>query len=188
VLRRIFYGWKIVGASAVILALGLGMFTSTNSVYVKPVCDTLGFARSEFTFYRTILTLSSALVLPFFGRIVKWAGVRSMLLFGAIALSLVTFGYSFATSLWHFYILAFINGIVYNNVSFMVIGILISTWFEDKRGLATGLAYAGSGLGGEQAFRYLHCNPIRLQFANATVWGCLQRKKLVVGPVHMAGP
>ncbi len=44
--------------------------------------------------------------------------------------------------------LAFINGIFFNAVSFMVIGILVSYWFEDKRGFAIGLAYSGSGLGG----------------------------------------
>jgi MFS family permease len=147
-IKRFFYGWKIVGASIIILAVGLGMFTSTNSVFVKPVCDTLGFTRSQFTLHRTIITLASLCVMPFYSKIIQRIGTKKTLVIGATALSGVTIAYSFANSLWHFYAMAFVNGIFFNTLSFMVIGILVSYWFEDKRGLATGLAYAGSGLGG----------------------------------------
>jgi MFS family permease len=146
--NRLFYGWKIIGACIVILAVGLGMFASTNSVFVRPVCDALNFSRSQFTLHRTIITLAGACVMPFYGKVIQKFGVKKTLLAGAFMLSLVTIGYSFANTLWHFYGLALINGIFFNAVSFMVIGLLVSAWFEDKRGFATGLAYAGSGLGG----------------------------------------
>ncbi len=146
--KRIFYGWIIVGASLVILAVGLGMFISTNSVFVKPICDSLGFARSQFTLHRTVLTLTGAFILPLFAKVIRRLGVRKTLLIGSSALSLITVGYSFANSLWHFYVLAFFNGLFVNAVNFMVVGILIGAWFEDKRGFATGIAYSGSGLGG----------------------------------------
>lgn len=137
-----------MGASMVILAVGLGMFTSTNSVFVKPVCESLGFSRGQFTLHRTIITLASACVMPFYGRVIGKAGIKKTLLAGALALSLVTVGYAFANRLWHFYLLAFANGVFYNAVSFMTIGLLVGCWFKDKRGIATGLAYSGSGLGG----------------------------------------
>ncbi len=146
--KRIFYGWVIVGASVVILAIGLGMFNSTNSVFVKPICDALGFSRSQYTTHRTILTLISAFALPLYGKLIQRAGIKKILLVGAAALPVLIFCYSFANSLWHFYLLAFLNGIFFNALHFMVIGVLVSRWFEDKRGLATGIAYAGSGLGG----------------------------------------
>lgn len=43
-LKSIHYGWVIVAASIIILAVSVGMFNSTNSVFVKPVCESLGFA------------------------------------------------------------------------------------------------------------------------------------------------
>jgi MFS family permease len=146
--KKVFYGWKIVAASTMILAVGLGLFNSTNSVFVKPICDSLGFGRSQFTLHRTIITLTSALIMPVYGRVIERFGVKQVLLVGAFMLSLVTIGYSLAEELWHFYLWAFVNGIFYNAVSFMVIGILVSYWFEDKRGFAIGLAYSGSGVGG----------------------------------------
>lgn len=146
--KKIYYGWYVVLVSAVLTAVGLGMFSSTNSVFVKPVCESLGFARAEFTFHRTIITLIGMLVMPLYGRLIVKVGVKKILLTGAIMLGLVTAGYSFANKIWHFYLLALINGIFLNGVSFMSIGILINAWFDGKKGLATGLAYAGSGFGG----------------------------------------
>lgn len=145
--RRAFYGWRIVAASAFVLAIALGMFKA-NSVFVKPVCDSLGFGRSEFTLHRTIITLTSAFIVPVYGKAVQRFGVRKVLIIGGSMLSLVTIGYSFANQLWHFYLLAFVYGMFHNAVHFMVIGVLISSWFQDRREFAIGLAYSGSGLGG----------------------------------------
>ncbi|MCL2058877.1 MAG: MFS transporter [Oscillospiraceae bacterium] len=146
--KRVFYGWKIVAASVVILAVGLGMFFSTNSLFVIPVCESFGVSRGQFTMHRTIITVVSACTLPFYGKAITRIGAKKILLCGIFMIGIVTFLYSFANSLLHFYILAFINGIFHNTVSFMVIGILIGNWFADKKGTATGLAFAGSGLGG----------------------------------------
>lgn len=146
--RKIFYGWIVVFSSSLLLALGLGMFVSTNSVFVKPICDSFGFARGEFTLYRTIVTLVGAVTMPFYGRLIQKIGAKKVLLIGAVTLSAVMFCYSFASQLWHFYLLAAINGLFFNGVSFMSVGVLVSAWFDGKKGIATGLAYAGSGLGG----------------------------------------
>lgn len=142
------YNWVIVFASAVLLAFGIGMFFSTNSVFVKPICDSLNFSRGEFTLYRTIITLVGGVTMPFYGRFIQKIGVKRIIVVCAVALSVIVFLYSFATSLLHFYLLAAINGLFFNGIGFMSIGVLVSTWFEGKRGLATGIAYAGSGLGG----------------------------------------
>ncbi len=124
------------------------MFNSTNSVFVKPICDSLGFARGSFTFYRTIITLTATLIMPVFSPLVQKFGVKKMMFAAALALGVVSFGYSFATQLWHFYLLAVVNGLFFNGISFVSVGVLVSAWFHGKKGMATGIAYAGSGLGG----------------------------------------
>jgi len=145
---NVFYGWKIVAASIIILAVGLGMFFSTNSLFVIPVSEAFDVSRGEFTFHRTIITLVGAASMAFYGKAVQRFGVRKILLTGSVMLGLITIGYSFAQNLWHFYVLAFVHGIFFHALGFMVIGILVSDWFTDKKGFATGMAFAGSGLGG----------------------------------------
>lgn len=146
--KKLFYGWVVVLSSVAMMALGVGMFTSTNSVYVKPVCESLGFSRGEFTLHRTLITLIGASIMPLYGRFIARYGARKVMSLGALMLGLVSIGYSFSTKLWHFYALALINGAFVNGISFMTIGVLISNWFNCKKGLALGLAYSGSGLGG----------------------------------------
>jgi MFS family permease len=59
---------------------------------------------------------------------------------------LTQFGYSFSTELWQFYLLSFLSGVFINGIGVMAVGILVNKWFIDKKGLATGIAYSGSGL------------------------------------------
>ena len=130
------------------MSMSVGMFTNTNSLFVKPVCESLAFTRASFTLYRTIVLLTGALTLTFYGRLAKKIGVKKILAAGALMVSLVSIGYSFSTKLWQFYILAFVHGLFLNGINFMTVGVLISSWFHGKKGLATGLAYSGSGMGG----------------------------------------
>jgi len=125
----------------------MGIYVSTNSIFVKPVCDDLGFSRGQFTLYRTIITLVSTPLMPIYGRKIRSIGLKKLILISAIGCGLISISYSFSTQLWHFYVLAAFNGILVNGTSFMVIGTLVSGWFHDKKGFATGLAYCGSGLG-----------------------------------------
>jgi len=145
---KVFYGWVITAASIVVLAAGIGMYSSTNGLFVIPVCETLGISRGQYSVHRTLITIVSAFAMPFYGKLIRRLGVRNMLLIGSAALGIVTGCYSMAQSIWHLYLLAALNGIFVNAISFMVIGMLISEWFVGRRGFATGLAFSGSGLGG----------------------------------------
>jgi len=144
--KKIFYGWYMVAACVLIAAAGIG-FHNTASIFIRPVTEDLGLSRGEFTFFRTIVVLIGAALLPFYGKLAKIHSIKRIMLIGTTISGLTLFGYSFATYLWHFYLIAVINGLFLNASHFMMISILINRWFEDKRGLALGIAFAGSGLG-----------------------------------------
>jgi sugar phosphate permease len=146
-LRNIHYGWVIVFACFAITFAGLGLVNSMSGVLLKPICDSLGFSRGDFTFHRTILILTSAVLMPVYGRIYDRIGVKKVLTVSSIALALFTFAYSFASQIWHFYLIALLNGIFVSGPGFMTAGYLINKWFDDKRGFAIGIAYAGAGIG-----------------------------------------
>ena len=146
--KKVFYGWIVVICCIILMALGIGMFNSTNSMFVIPVCESLGFSRAQFTFYRSIVILIGALVMPLYGRIIQRFGVKKVLAAGALMLGFSAFGYSTSNNLWQFYLFASVNGLFYNGINFMSIGVLINAWFKGRKGLATGLAFSGSGLGG----------------------------------------
>lgn len=146
--KKPFYGWVIVAASTAALTMCNGIFGGTSSAFVAPICGQLGLARGEFTLYRTIISLVGALLLPLYAKMLRKLGVRRVLLIGASGMVLAQMLYSFANSLWHFYLVACCEGIFTNGISFLSIGIMLNSWFIDKRSTVTGIAYAGTGLGG----------------------------------------
>ena len=146
--QKSFYGWRVLAALVFIMAIGMGLYGGVNSAFVKPVCDNLGVPRGELTLYRTIISLVGAALMPFYGRLIRKVGVRKLLIASSFGIPLAYFCYSWASQLWHFYLIAFLEGLFTNGISFLTVGTVVNNWFESKRAVATGLAFAGSGLGG----------------------------------------
>ncbi len=144
--RRWHYAWVIAFAGLLVSGAGVGIFNSTLGVFVKPVCEELGFMRGQFTLYSSISTLVCVALMPLFGTLFKRFGFRRIAVIGAVVCGLALVGYSFSSLLWQFYLLSFLSGLLINGVGIMSVGILINRWFADRKGLATGIAYSGSGL------------------------------------------
>jgi len=145
--QKVFYGWYIVLAGFIITFAAMGVVNSMSGPLLVPICDDLGFSRGEFTFHRTIFFLTGAAFMPLFGRLYKQVGVKKVLLVSSIFVAIFTFAYSFSTNIWHFYLIAFFNGVFVSGPGFMTVGYLINNWFADRRGFATGIAFAGAGFG-----------------------------------------
>ena len=144
--RKLHYAWIIAFTGLLITGGGVGIFNTSIGVFIKPVCDDLGFLRGQFSLYTSIAFIVSVLLMPLFGSLFKRFGFRRLAVTGATTCGLVLFSYSFVSELWQFYLLAFISGLFVNGVGMMAVGILINNWFTDRRGLATGIAFSGSGL------------------------------------------
>jgi len=144
--KRIFYGWYIVAACLLIAAAGIG-FLNTASIFIIPVTEDLGLSRGEFTFFRTIVVVLSAALLPVYGKLARRISIKKILIIGTTISSLSFMGFAAGSYIWHFYLIAIISGAFVNASHFMILGILINRWFDDKKGLALGIAFAGSGLG-----------------------------------------
>ena len=143
--KKFFYGWIIVLCCTLLMAVGTGIFVNCVGIFVKPVCEDLGFERGTFTLYTTITSVLSMLV---FGELYrkKPRRIRLYIAIGGLTGCLVFFGYSLSSKLWHFYTLSAIYGCVATTLAGISVTTLVNNWFVDKRGLATGLAFAGSGV------------------------------------------
>jgi MFS family permease len=144
--RKLHYAWVIAFAGLFISGAGIGIFNSCVGVFVKPVCEDLGFTRGEFTLYSSISTLVSLLLMPAFGSLFRRFGYKRIAIVGATVCGLSLIGFSFSSHLWQFYTLGLVSGSLINGVGIMSIGILVNRWFIDKKGLATGIAFSGTGL------------------------------------------
>ena len=146
--KKFFYGWIIVLCCTLLMAVGTGIFVNCVGIFVKPVCEDLGFERGTFTLYTTITSVLSMLAMLVFGELYrkKPRRIRLYIAIGGLTGCLVFFGYSLSSKLWHLDTLSAIYGCVATTLAGISVTTLVNNWFVDKRGLATGLAFAGSGV------------------------------------------
>lgn len=145
---NIFYGWWIVLGCFTLLLTIYPPVINTVSVYTKPITEALGFGRAEYMLYFTIMALASMFGCPIVGNLIKKYDIRMIMTAGVILVSLSLIGFSCSSKLIHFYIFAIPEGLGLAATCLIPPGVLLTNWFKEKRGLAMGVALAGSGIGG----------------------------------------
>ncbi|MEG0371785.1 MAG: MFS transporter [Clostridium sp.] len=146
--KKIFYGWWIVLSGFLLMLTIYVLCISCASIFVKPVSESLGFSRGEFSFSTTILLLSYMVFSIIIGQIITTKNIKIIIVTSIILTSISFIGYSISNSLYVFYIFSFIAGIGVSGSTIIPISILITNWFKKKRGLALAIALTGSGVGG----------------------------------------
>lgn len=73
-------------------------------------------------------------------------------------------GYSLCTSLPMFYVLSAVVGFSIGGMTMIPLSLIVSNWFHEKRGLAIGIAFMGSGVGG------MVLQPITASIVQAMGW------------------
>ncbi len=147
--NKVFYGWWVVLAAGVGLLLSVGaVLFFTFGVFLKQLSQEFGWSRAQISFAFTLSALGITLAAPFLGWLVDRFGARRVilpatLLFGMGVLSL----YFLSAHLWHFYAIYLLLGVVGSGTTPVPYSKIISQWFDQKRGLALGLAAAASALG-----------------------------------------
>lgn len=140
------YGWFVVAAGFLSNATAFGVLYSFT-VFFPEIVSEFGKGQGSTSFIGSIaaaiMLASGALT----GRLADRFGPRVVVAAGAFLLSLGLFLSSFATAIWQIYLT---YGVVLGlGVSFAFIPSVsaVAQWFNKRRGLATGMAVAGSGVG-----------------------------------------
>lgn len=146
--KGIFYGWWIVVASAIILAIAGPASVAVANVYQSSVIADFGISASQFAIVNSIVLGTGIFVAPVMSQKYATGDFRRIYLF-AIILYGVSYGlYSIAPNIIVFYLISFLVGAGYSASTLIPVGILINNWFVEKRGLAMSLAVGGLGIGG----------------------------------------
>jgi MFS family permease len=141
--------WWIVAGSTLALMVCTGpVVLFTSGVFLKPVSQALGWDRGTMSAATGAATLMTAIATPLTGSLVDRWGARRVLLpvivlfaFSVAAISLTP------ASPIVFIALYAIVGLVSAAQSPQPYAKTIAAWFDERRGLALGIAMAGVGLG-----------------------------------------
>ncbi len=146
--RKIFYGWWIVLASAIVNVICSGTLFYGFTVFFNPIRQTFGWGAAVTSVAFSVRGLETGFLDPIVGFLVDRMGPRKLMLCGW---SIAGLGFSLMSrinSLWtccgSFLVLA--TGMCFG--SGVVINTAIAQWFVNKRSRAMALMYVGVGAGG----------------------------------------
>ncbi len=132
-----------------VMALTHAVVNNVLALFITPIAESLGVARSEVALMNTFISLASVIGAPVWGWLYGRMQTKKPLLFGILILIAVLAGLSAASELAQFYVLAFMMGFVFAGVAVMPVTLLIlESAPERSRALMLSIALAGSGLGG----------------------------------------
>jgi MFS family permease len=145
--HRIFYGWVIVLVSFLTLMLVMGIRFSFGVFYPSMLAE-MGWSRAATAGIFSVSMVAYAVVALAVGAVFDWLGPRRMFPLVALLLGAGLFLCSRITTLWQFYLYyGVLVGTGFTALGFIPHVSLLARWFERRRGLATSLALAGTGIG-----------------------------------------
>ena len=137
-----------VALGCLICQMGLGL-TYIRTGMAPELIEGLGLGgRTELSGAATPQLIFQALASPLVGILAVRLGASRVLAISAALFAFVFFGFSRIESLAHLYLVAAGIGLCAAGMGDITVGHVVSQWFHRNRGLALGIAYAGSNLGG----------------------------------------
>ena len=153
--------WIVLGCLLCQMGLGFGYVLNPLA---KDIIGELGWTRAEYSAARLPQLLVMSLASPLVGVLTVRVGARPLLVGSALLLGICFAVLSTIESLWAYYALFLLIGLGLTGVGDITVGQVVADWVERGRGLALGIVYVGSNLGG------LLLVPIAVAVSDAGSW------------------
>lgn len=145
-IKEIHYGWVVMLGCNLLYFYGVGLTTGTFAIFLPSLIKEMKLSSTEASSILSIISTTGILFMLIVNRIFKKYGIRNTVFICGLLISVGNYLFSKSNSLIDCYLAAFIVGIGYGCCSIIPVSILITRWFNKKRGSAIGIAYSGSGL------------------------------------------
>jgi MFS family permease len=142
-----YYGWIIVAVALISMAFWLGIRSSFSVFYVA-LLEEFPWNRGSSAGVQSMALITYTLLAPLVGGLIDRYGPRRVVVPGILILVLGLVLCSTIKTLAQFYILyGVIMGAGITCIGIITYSAILAHWFEKKRGLASGIAVSGMGLG-----------------------------------------
>ncbi|MFC1944256.1 MFS transporter [Chloroflexota bacterium] len=145
---KVFYGWWIVLACAVINLYGGGAFYYGFSVFFKEIKEAFGWTALVVSLAPSLRSLESGIAAPIMGALTDRLGARKLIFAGVLVTGLGFILLSRINSLATFYGAFMVLTIGFSASSPAVMMTTVAHWFRRRVGLAMGIMMSGVGASG----------------------------------------
>ncbi len=137
----------IVVGLFIVMAVTIASSFDTLGVFLLPLSKQFGWSRTQVSLIATALQLSSAAAMPLVGLIIDRVDAKRVMFCGVIVLGFALLAASRANSLPQMLAAYAVIGLA-NAASSIVPGaLIISRWFDARRGTAMGIVFSGFAVG-----------------------------------------
>jgi len=145
--RKIFWGWYVVAGAFIIFGINYGA-RYCFGIFLKPMCDDLGWSRSVVAVAASVATLFYGLGGIFSGRLLDLFGPRWIVTTGAFVAAAGFILTPFISTPLQFYLAyGVLFGLGSSCLGVVVCNSSVGKWFIRKRGIAIAIATNGAGVG-----------------------------------------
>src|SRR6202140_369776 len=142
-----FYGWIIVAVTFVTMAIGVNARTAF-SLFFPPIIGEFGWERGVTAGAFSFGFLVSGAVSPLIGRLMDRSGPRAVMELGVALMAGGLLLAPLTSQPWHLYLtIGVMVGAGSVCLGYSGQSLFLPNWFNRRRGLAMGLAFAGVGIG-----------------------------------------
>jgi predicted MFS family arabinose efflux permease len=145
--KRASQPWHIALLALLVVACVNGLTTTGITTFDESILRELGGTRADLKLRDTINFWGAALVLPIAGWLMGKGGARTTSIIGLLALAGAVFLYGHAQNFFQLYLLHGVFAVSIGLTGSLAMIVLVSRLFSANRGLAVGLALAGTSVG-----------------------------------------
>lgn len=144
---KFYYGWVIVALSFLMLVVANGV-ALTFGVFLLPISLDLGLERTTISLVVAVFMFAQGVLAPLVGLNIDRFGPRRVVITGLALLSLAAASMSQVNALWQLHLVfGLLLALGYSCVTLLTNAVIISRWFQKRRGLALGISITGLPVG-----------------------------------------
>jgi MFS transporter, OFA family, oxalate/formate antiporter len=146
--RAVFYGWYIVAVACLVSMMSMGVSAYGLGVFITPIEAELGWSRTDISLGQTLATGVMGFAGVMLGGLVDRQGGRFLIVLGAVMAGSAYILLSMVQELWQYYL---ISGVLLTLgmglMGAIVLNVVVSNWFLQRRGRAIALTNLGVSFG-----------------------------------------
>ena len=147
-MKRIFYGWYMVGASCAMMFVQSTLLLQSFGAYFAVLRDDLGWSKTELSGAAALRQFEAAILGPLLGWLIDRFGPQWVIRAGVVIFGVGFILLSYVDSLLAFYGAFIVTALGASLCGFFSLNVALIHWFERYRARALSLTEIGFGLGG----------------------------------------
>lgn len=154
--NRLFYGWAILAIATFSLVVSNGLAVGGIPVFYEAIRNDLlasgaitrENAQSTIAAFGILTFLVAGISAPFGGYFIHSVSLKKIMVIGCIVLGTALLIHAGAGSVWLIYLARILMGVSLSFIGVLATSVLVSNWFKRKRGIALGILFTGTSIGG----------------------------------------